>query len=341
VFAPALQTVPMDDGETVLATRALIEDPPDYLLATTGVGTRMWLAVAQAAGLDSDLRTALKHTRIVARGPKSRGALHQHELPPWRSEPTEQLDGAVDHLLSVGVEGITVAVQLYGTCVPDAVNRLEEGGARIIPVPVYRWGGPPQDDALRGLVRDVTTGRVAAVTFTSAPAVNAFFAAAARTSSDIVAAFNTRAVAAAVGPVTGALLATRGVSAPCFPDPGRLGLMVRAVSARLQTTHRHFVRSDGGDVVNQGTLLADVSTVVDLTPREQQLFAALAIQPRKVASRPALLREVWGREQVDPSAVDTVVRRLRQRIRPLGLDIRFVSRRGFALDADEAPCPSG
>jgi uroporphyrinogen-III synthase len=341
VFAPALRKVALVDTDTVAATRALIADPPDYLVATTGFGTRMWFSVAQAAGLDADLRTALADTRIVARGPKSRGILHQLELPPWRSEPTEQIAGAVQHLLSLGVESKTIAVQLYGTCVPPAVAELQDHGARIVPIPVYRWDGPADDGPLAGLVRDVVQRRVSAVTFTSAPAVTEFFAVAETLAlSDRVRNAFIDVVPAAVGPRTAGFLRAHGVDEPCFPSPGRLGLMVKVLSERLRAEHQHLSAGEGREVVTQGSCLVDRTAKVELTRREQQVFRILAQQPRRVAPRSLLLREVWGREPVDQSAVDTVVRRLRARVRPLGLDVRFIPRRGFALDADAAPCPS-
>jgi uroporphyrinogen-III synthase len=343
-FAPAIRIAPSADGETIAATRRLIAEPPNYLLATTGIGMRMWFSVAEAAGLEADLRIALAHTRVVARGPKSGGALYQLAFPPWLSEPTERIGGVVDRLLDLGIGDATIAVQLYGSRVPAALDRLEARGARIVPVPVYGWDPPADARALTALVRDVALGRVAAVTFTSAPAVESFFDAAAVAGLDDRArgAFNRSAVAVAVGPVTAEAVAAHGVHQPCFPDPGRLGLMVRALSNRLQTQHRHL-STDGhrpGDVAWQGACIADRSRTTELTPREHHVFTLLATRPRRVVTRALLRREVWGREQVDPSAVDSVVRRLRRRVKPFGLEIKFVQGRGFALAADAARCPS-
>ena len=49
--APALEVVPhLDDESLVEHTRAIIADPPDVVVATTGIGFRGWIEAADAAG---------------------------------------------------------------------------------------------------------------------------------------------------------------------------------------------------------------------------------------------------------------------------------------------------
>ena len=74
--APAMTIVHhSDDEQLVDDTRALIADPPDTLVITTGAGLRGWMEAAEVAGLDEDLRRALADAYVVARGPKAKGAL--------------------------------------------------------------------------------------------------------------------------------------------------------------------------------------------------------------------------------------------------------------------------
>ncbi|MDN4175903.1 uroporphyrinogen-III synthase, partial [Nocardioides sp. SOB77] len=53
VWAPALSTDPtrVDDAALRRATEAVVAQPPDLFLATTGVGMRAWLAAAEGWGL--------------------------------------------------------------------------------------------------------------------------------------------------------------------------------------------------------------------------------------------------------------------------------------------------
>src|SRR3954464_9106646 len=74
---PVLRTKPMRDDDRRLrtATASVIARPPDYLLATTGIGIRSWINAAAMWGLRSELLAALRSTQVLARGPKVVGAL--------------------------------------------------------------------------------------------------------------------------------------------------------------------------------------------------------------------------------------------------------------------------
>lgn len=67
--APALTIVPHIDDEALLArTRELIDDPPDIVVATTGVGFRGWIDAAVEADLADGLARAFENALVVARG---------------------------------------------------------------------------------------------------------------------------------------------------------------------------------------------------------------------------------------------------------------------------------
>ena len=74
--APALGVVPqIDEDELLRRTHEILADPVDTLVVTTGIGFRGWMDTAEAAGLADKLVTVLSELRLVARGPKARGAL--------------------------------------------------------------------------------------------------------------------------------------------------------------------------------------------------------------------------------------------------------------------------
>ena len=76
IAAPAISMVPLpDDEELRTNTRALLEVPPDVLIATTGIGFRGWMSAADDWGVSGELTDALSRARIVSRGPKATGAL--------------------------------------------------------------------------------------------------------------------------------------------------------------------------------------------------------------------------------------------------------------------------
>src|SRR5690242_4822612 len=69
VPAPALRIAPIgDDSEIKSATVAVIDAPPDVVIATTGVGLRGWLEAADGWGLGERLRSRLDAAQVIARG---------------------------------------------------------------------------------------------------------------------------------------------------------------------------------------------------------------------------------------------------------------------------------
>src|SRR5947209_17193302 len=172
VYAPAIRIVPLaDDAELVAATRAVLERPVDLVVATTGVGFRGWLEAAEA--WDLPLVDHLRTARILARGPKARGAIRGNGLVDAWSPESESSAEVLEHLLS-GAEGPLagrrIAVQLHGDPLPDFVDGLRATGADVLTVPVYRWVLPEDVVPVQRLVGSVIAGAVDAVTFTSAPA---------------------------------------------------------------------------------------------------------------------------------------------------------------------------
>jgi len=69
--AAAITMVPLpDDDELRAHTEALIDVPPDIVIATTGIGFRGWVAAADGWGLTHELLVALGKARV---GPDETG----------------------------------------------------------------------------------------------------------------------------------------------------------------------------------------------------------------------------------------------------------------------------
>jgi uroporphyrinogen-III synthase len=214
VYAPAIRIVPLsDDAELVAATRAVLEKPVDLVVATTGVGFRGWLEAADA--WDLPLVEHLLSARVLARGPKARGAIRGGGLVDAWSPESESSAEVLAHLLSGAegpLEGRRIAVQLHGDPLPDLVTGLRETGAEVLTVPVYRWVLPQDVAPVRRLVDAIVTGGIDAVTFTSAPAAASLLTVADELGlrEALVAAFNGRVLAIAVGSVTAGPLDAAG-----------------------------------------------------------------------------------------------------------------------------------
>ena len=284
VYAPAIRIVPLaDDSELVAATHGVLAAPVDLVVATTGVGFRGWLEAADA--WDLPLVEHLSSARVLARGPKARGAIRGGGLVDAWSPESESSAEVLEYLLSGAegpLEGRRVAVQLHGDPLPDLVSGLREAGATVLTVPVYRWVLPEDVTPVRRLVGAIVSGGVDAVTFTSAPAAASLL----RVAEDmqqrkaLVAALNDRVLTVAVGPVTGGPLEAAGI-AYAHPGRSRLGALAREVVARLperDPVHQvgaHTLQVRGHAAVVDGRL-------VELAPGPMAVLRELARQPGRV-----------------------------------------------------------
>ncbi len=256
VHAPVMKTELTDDGRLRAATEALIAAPPDFLVANTGLGMRSWWGKLAGWGLEEELRAALTHTRVAARGPKAAGAARIIGLEVWWRSPDEQLATVGRRLLGEGMEGRRVAIQLHGEDRQDLVQVLRSAGAEVIELPVYRWTLPADDRSALDLIGRCCRGSVDAVTFTAGPQVRNLMALARSVGladALVGACRGEDLLVACVGPVCAAVAAEEGLDDVAVPEHWRLGSLVRMVAEHLDR-RRRVVQVDGRDAVLQGSL---------------------------------------------------------------------------------------
>ncbi|MDZ7915709.1 MAG: uroporphyrinogen-III synthase [Rhodococcus sp. (in: high G+C Gram-positive bacteria)] len=245
VRTPVIHVLPLvDDRDLRTQTSALIEDPPDLVVISTGIGFRGWLDAVASWGLTDEFLGALARTRIIARGPKATGAIRGAGLREEWSPSGESSEEVLAHLGSEGVAGLRVAVQLHGTItewepLTDLSASLADTGAIVTPVSVYRWIRPPDQSPVRALVAAVRSGAIDALTFTSAPAVSSMLSTAKEMGEleRFVAAMRGPVPTYCVGPVTAAPLELLGVPT-IQPERSRLGSLARLIIDDLPT-RRH------------------------------------------------------------------------------------------------------
>jgi uroporphyrinogen-III synthase len=337
VRAPAIRLVPLaDDAELVAATRAVIGAPPDVVVATTGIGFRGWVDAADGWGLADLLLPVLRQARLLARGPKARGAIRAAGLREDWSPPSESSAEVLDHLLAAGVEGQRVAVQLHGEPLPDFCGALRCAGADVVTIPVYRWTGPADPAALDRLIGAVAAGTVDAVTFTSAPAAASLLARAAATGSvaGLEAKLRREVLPVCVGPVTAGPLLARDIPA-VWPQRARVGALIRRLTEDLPATAKvlpaggHLMELRGHAVVLDGSL-----RLVPQAP--MSVLRELARRPGAVVSRGQLLAALPG-GGTDEHAVEVAVARLRSALGD-GRLVQTVVKRGYRLPLDPGDC---
>jgi uroporphyrinogen-III synthase len=333
---PALRIVPLgDDTELAEASRRLIADPPDITVATTGIGFRGWVEAADGWGVGEQLLAALGAGRLIARGPKARGAIRASGLTDTWSPPSESSAEVLEYLLELGVDGLRIAVQLHGEPLPDVVEALTLAGAEVIEVPVYRWLPPVDIGPLDRLTDAVLAGCIDVLAFTSAPAAASLLARAGERGvrAELLAALRGPVLALCVGPVTAAPLDALDVPT-VQPERGRLGAMVRRLEAEMPARARrlpvagHWLELRGHAVLVDGALRT-------VPPAGMALLRVLARQPGRVVARAELLRALPGGSD-DEHAVETAMARLRTALGKARL-VQTVVKRGYRLALDPVP----
>ncbi|GAA4623099.1 uroporphyrinogen-III synthase [Actinoallomurus vinaceus] len=345
VYAPAIRLVPLaDDAELLDATRDILADPVDDVIVTTGIGFRAWLETADGWGLRDDLIKRLGDVRILARGPKARGAVRAAGMAEEWSPESENCDEVLRHLLEEDLTGRRIAVQLYGEPTPHLTGALRRAGAEVVEIPVYRWSRTDDPTPLRRLVGQAVAGTVDAITFTSAPAVSATLAVADEDNLEdlLLEALRTQVVAACVGPVTAAPLEERGV-ATVRPERARLGALVRALAAELPVRRSSRIAVNGHALELRGHAVVIDGQLKPIAPAPMAILRALARRPGHVVSRAELCTVLpsrslpggagQGRPHPDEHAVEMAVARLRRGLGRNGL-VETVVKRGYRLACD-------
>ncbi|MEK6438128.1 uroporphyrinogen-III synthase [Pseudonocardia sp. T1-2H] len=339
---PAIRIVPLaDDTDLLERTRALVANPPDITVATTGIGFRGWVEAADGWGIGEALLAALGKGELLARGPKARGAIRASGLTEKWSPPSESSAEVLEYLLEEGVDGLRIAMQLHGEPLPDVVDALELAGAEVVQVPVYRWVPPADLGPMDRLTDSVLAGGVDMLAFTSAPAAASLLARAAErgVKDELVEAMRGPVLALCVGPVTAAPL--EAVDIPTLqPARSRLGAMVRTLEAEAPTRARrlpvagHWLELRGHAVLVDGELR-------NVPPTGMAMLRVLARRAGRVVTRAELLRALPGGGD-DEHAVETAMTRLRSSLGTPKL-VQTVVKRGYrlALDPGAGPAPTG
>ncbi|MFF9401312.1 uroporphyrinogen-III synthase [Streptomyces sp. NPDC014744] len=335
LHAPALRIVPLaDDTELLAATREVIGSVPDVVVATTAVGFQGWMEAADGWGLGDRLAAVLRGAELLARGPKVKGAVRAAGLTESWSPASESMDEVLDRLLTEGVAGRRIALQLHGEPLQGFMEPLRAAGAEVVAVPVYRWTDPEDIAPLDRLLDAVLARGVDALTFTSAPAATSLLGRAERRgqSPELLSALREDVLVACVGPVTARPLQALGIDT-VQPERFRLVPLVQLLCHELParapvlTVAGHRVQIRGHAVIVDGEPRP-------VPPAGMALLHALARRPGRVVGRADLLRTLPG-GGTDEHAVETAVAKLRTALGVPEL-VRTVVERGYRLELDPA-----
>jgi uroporphyrinogen-III synthase len=237
LVAPALREIPLEDNSAALQFgERLMREGLDVLVLMTGAGTTALFEVLQSRYSKSDLAAALKHTVLIARGPKPVAALKALGFPPTFTvpEPNTWVDVVSTLDAHRPVQGLRVAVQEYGLPNRDLLEALSQRGAQVTPVPVYRWALPENTAPLKHVISRILAGQVQVMLVTNAAQIDHVVQVAEQEGH--MTPFKEgckRLVVASIGPTASERIRSHGLPVDFEPSHGKMGILVKETSEQV------------------------------------------------------------------------------------------------------------
>jgi uroporphyrinogen-III synthase len=241
IVAPAMREVPLESNREALAFgAALLAGEFDMVIFLTGVGTRALTAVIEKTCPRERFVAALGGVKVVARGPKPVVALKELGVVPnivvpepntWR-EMLQELDRTPGR---EALRGMRIALQEYGVPNSELIAGLEERGAVVTRVPVYKWALPENLVPLRSAIKALAGNENAIdVIFftTSVQSVHLFQIAIEMNLEEPLRKGLARCVIASIGPTTTEELHRRGLTPDMEPSHPKMGYLVKEASEK-------------------------------------------------------------------------------------------------------------
>jgi uroporphyrinogen-III synthase len=235
IVAPSIREIPLSENRAAVELLPQLEAGKfDFLILTTGIGTRTLNQALLTQYRQERIVAALRKTQLVARGPKPIAALKELGLTPAVTVPEpntwREVLAALD--ASTALHGKQVAVQEYGIPNPELVAGLEQRGAAVTTISIYRWALPEDVKPLRNAIQRILRGDVDVALFTNGAQVEHLFKVAADEKVDEKLRLACKNIAiGSVGPVCTEALEHFGVRPDIEPPHPKMGSLLAAVAA--------------------------------------------------------------------------------------------------------------
>lgn len=225
IGASPLVIVHNQDDNTERMVGALKRDEVDHVVITSSAGVASVLAMAKA--YDADIIGLLNRCRVTAIGPATAKSMTAAGIRVDMMPGEFTSAGLVDMLTSRDVSGRTVCLLRSDHGDPILVTGLQDAGATVMEVSVYRLVPRPEDESLVAMVRETLAGSIDAFAFPSAMTAATFIEAAELmgVKDELIAMLNERQVAA-IGPPTRKMLEGMKVRVGIMPEQATFKAML-------------------------------------------------------------------------------------------------------------------
>ncbi len=232
IVAPSVQERALDDhGEALRFIDRLESGEFDLLICMTGAGLAFLRDLAAAHMPVERLAAALRRVTIVSRGPKPVPLLRALNVPVAVVVPEPNTWKEIVDAVAARPER-RVAVQEYGRPNFEMNAALEDLGAQVTPIAIYRWELPQDIEPLREAARRLAAGEIDVAIFTSSIQLDHLLeiARGMRVESQVLEALRRDVAIASVGPVMTATLESHGLTADIVPNHPKMGSLLKAAA---------------------------------------------------------------------------------------------------------------
>ena len=230
--APSVQERALEEhGEAIRFVERLEAGEFDLVVCMTGAGLAFLRDVIAAHMPVERLGAALRRVTIVSRGPKPVPLLREMGVPVQIVVPEpntwKEIVDAVAHRPER-----RIAVQEYGRPNLEMNRALEQLGAHVTPVAIYRWELPDDLEPLREAARRLAARRFDVVLFTSSIQLDHLLEIACSLGIEVPVRATLRedVAIASVGPVMTATLESHGFPVDIIPAHPKMGALVKAAA---------------------------------------------------------------------------------------------------------------
>ena len=235
IVAPSMREVPLSENRAAIEFLPELEAGKfDMLILMTGVGTRTLNQALLTQYSQEKIVAALRKTELVARGPKPVAALKELGLEPAIMVPEpntwHEVLASLDD--NAKIRGKHIAVQEYGIPNAELVSGLEQRGATVKTIAVYRWALPEDLAPLRGAIEVILHGDAHVALFTNGAQVEHLFRVAAEQKlEDKLRTACKNLVVGSVGPICTQILQKLGLKPDVEPEHPKMGSLIAEVAA--------------------------------------------------------------------------------------------------------------
>jgi uroporphyrinogen-III synthase len=231
--APSVQERALQDhGDAIHFIERLESGDFDLVICMTGAGLSFLRDIVVASHMPVErLAAALRKAIIVSRGPKPVPILRAMNVPVQVVVPEPNTWREIVAAVAPRPER-RIAVQEYGRPNLEMNRALEQLGAHVTPVAIYRWELPDDCESLRNAARQLAARKFDVAIFTSSIQLDHLLEIARDLSveNEVLQALRDDVAIASVGPVMTATLESYGLPADIVPNHPKMGSLVKAAA---------------------------------------------------------------------------------------------------------------